>query len=210
LKLNYHVPEFLPIQGKRARVYYHGIPSFCAKCYRVGHLKPDCKNSSATWYIKISDCPLNLSITTLLTNPPRFDYIRRLRDAGVEDSLFGNWLDSNHTPGPVVLKNVQQPIIERDTPPVVPNTPAVDFDFEQGAKLITCLQGLLESGKKIQVAAAAQADRVDDKKLDNRSKFNNNSRGRGRKNFYNDRGQKRRLSEGDKAESAGKKPQPKK
>ncbi len=44
------IPEFLPIRGKRARIYYHGIQPFCLLCYVPGHLRQDCDNGSpATW-----------------------------------------------------------------------------------------------------------------------------------------------------------------
>jgi hypothetical protein len=50
IRLAYLIPEFLPIRGKRARIYYHGIQPFCLICYVPGHLRQDCENGSPiTW-----------------------------------------------------------------------------------------------------------------------------------------------------------------
>jgi hypothetical protein len=55
VRLSYLIPEFLPIHGKRARIYYHGIQPFCVLCYSPGHLKSECNGSPITWteYIDI-------------------------------------------------------------------------------------------------------------------------------------------------------------
>jgi hypothetical protein len=73
LKLKYHIPEFLPMWGKKARIYYHGIPSFCVGCYTVGHVKADCNENSISWK----------------------DYINILLDTGIDKKLFGSWFRSN-------------------------------------------------------------------------------------------------------------------
>ncbi len=50
VRLSYLIPEFLPIRGKRARIYYHGIQPFCLLCYVPGHLRQDCENGTpVTW-----------------------------------------------------------------------------------------------------------------------------------------------------------------
>jgi len=89
LKLKFQIPEFLPIYGKKARVYYHGMPSFCTNCYLIGnffdtfslgatihvkilsgHSKSDCKNDSKDWW----------------------SYIVHLKAAKVPESYFGSWV----------------------------------------------------------------------------------------------------------------------
>jgi len=120
LKLEYHIPEFLPIQGKRARIFYHGIPSFCGKCHKVGHLKVDCRNTPATWLV-FSFSLLPFLSYYLVVNPlARFDFIKRLRDSGVHDNLFGSWLETNPVEGPVILENVPQPNATPQPPAVGP------------------------------------------------------------------------------------------
>jgi hypothetical protein len=59
--------------GKKARVYYHGIPSFCVGCYTVGHVRADCEENSISWK----------------------DYINTLVDSGIEKRIFGSWFRSN-------------------------------------------------------------------------------------------------------------------
>ena len=59
--------------GKKARVYYHGIPLFCSICYSIGHNNLNCDNKTASWK----------------------DYIDDLRDSGIPSEIFGPWLTSN-------------------------------------------------------------------------------------------------------------------
>ncbi len=59
--------------GKKARVYYHGIPLFCVQCHTIGHSKSDCDGNTATWR----------------------DYIKKLTGFGIKPELFGAWLSSN-------------------------------------------------------------------------------------------------------------------
>ncbi len=66
IKLQYLIPEFLPIKGKRARVYYHGIPPYCIVCNTPGHTKPECPNEPVPWS----------------------SYIQSLKDTGIPAILF--------------------------------------------------------------------------------------------------------------------------
>jgi len=45
VKLNQHIPELLPINGRRSLVYYPGIPKQCKNCYETGHIAPVCQNT---------------------------------------------------------------------------------------------------------------------------------------------------------------------
>jgi len=94
LRLRYQIPEFLPIYGKKARIYYHGIPNFCTNCYVIGktirfssiistlthppnpllgHQKSDCSSDSKDWW----------------------SYIVQLKTAKVPESYFGSWVEIN-------------------------------------------------------------------------------------------------------------------
>jgi hypothetical protein len=61
--------------GKKARVYYHGIPLFCVQCHTIGHSKADCDGNTLNWR----------------------DYIKKLLGTGIKSELFGSWLSSNHS-----------------------------------------------------------------------------------------------------------------
>lgn len=66
-----HVPEYLPIAGRKVLVNYPGIPRACNNCYVVGHLKRNCKAKKKDW----------------------LDRVAELRASGdFDDSLFGGWI----------------------------------------------------------------------------------------------------------------------
>jgi hypothetical protein len=66
-----HVPEYLPIAGRKVLVNYPGMPRACNNCYLVGHLKRNCKGKKKDWLDRVKD----------------------LRDSGdFEDSMFGGWI----------------------------------------------------------------------------------------------------------------------
>ena len=69
--LNRHVPEFLPIAGRKVQVAYPGIPRACNNCYETGHLKRNCKSKKKTWLQRVADIRKN----------GEFD-----------DSMFGGWI----------------------------------------------------------------------------------------------------------------------
>jgi len=76
LTLTYLIPVHLPILGRKARIYYHGIPKQCTNCWELEHIKPECttKDNPITW----------------------LGYIESLRQLDIPDKLFGNWLDVNN------------------------------------------------------------------------------------------------------------------
>jgi hypothetical protein len=64
--------EWLPMFGKKIRVFYHGMPHQCNGCYQLGHMKSECTNEKQNWKT----------------------YVNQLRDSGkFEKYLFGSWLD---------------------------------------------------------------------------------------------------------------------
>jgi hypothetical protein len=87
LKIEYQIPEYLPMWGKKVRVYYHGISSFCTNCYGVGHPRNECKQKSSTWT----------------------DYINYLVGTGIPSRIFGSWLSSNLSTTRESEKDVPQP-----------------------------------------------------------------------------------------------------
>jgi hypothetical protein len=76
--------------GKKARIYYHGLPLFCVSCYRIGHARSEC-DVSESWK----------------------DYIVRLRDTGIPVYLFGSWLSANHSTTRESQYDVPQPEFEK-------------------------------------------------------------------------------------------------
>lgn len=67
VRLTYLIPELLPIRGKRARVYYHGIQQFCNTCYTPGHQRHECT----------AETPVSWN-----------NYIESLRQTGIPSALF--------------------------------------------------------------------------------------------------------------------------
>jgi hypothetical protein len=69
--LKEHVPEYLPVAGRKVQVAYPGIPKGCNNCFAVGHLKRNCKSKKVEW----------------------LDRVAELRASGrFEDDLFGGWI----------------------------------------------------------------------------------------------------------------------
>jgi hypothetical protein len=70
LKLQAHIPEFLPMFGRRIRIYYVGMKKQCNNCFELGHLKANCGEDRKDW----------------------FSYIEDLLDSGnFTRDLFGEW-----------------------------------------------------------------------------------------------------------------------
>lgn len=44
MELMHDIPQFVPLYGRRMKVYYRGIVKSCTKCYNQGHMARDCKN----------------------------------------------------------------------------------------------------------------------------------------------------------------------
>jgi hypothetical protein len=67
-----HVPEWLPMYGKKVRIFYHGMKRQCNGCFHLDHMKWECKEEKINWKA----------------------YVNRLRSTGnFEDVLFGQWLE---------------------------------------------------------------------------------------------------------------------
>jgi len=70
LLLKAHIPEYLPVAGKKAQINYAGIKKTCINCYKECHLKRNCRSRKVEWIDKV-------------------DAMRK--SALYEDSLFGEW-----------------------------------------------------------------------------------------------------------------------
>jgi hypothetical protein len=55
MDLETKAPQFLPISGKKIRIYYKGIEKRCVKCFGTGHLKKDCTSARKDWMEYVSD-----------------------------------------------------------------------------------------------------------------------------------------------------------
>jgi hypothetical protein len=51
--LKKHIPETLPICGKRIKVSYPGIPALCSRCWRIGHAQFECKQPHKTNWLEL-------------------------------------------------------------------------------------------------------------------------------------------------------------
>ena len=72
ITLSENIPEWLPMFGKKVRVFYHGMMRQCNGCFGLGHLKWECKNPKANWR----------------------GYVASLKaTARFEDQLLGSWLE---------------------------------------------------------------------------------------------------------------------
>jgi len=47
LTLEHQIPEFLPIQGTKARVFNQGMTKQRTKCFKIGYYQKFCKNNHA-------------------------------------------------------------------------------------------------------------------------------------------------------------------
>ena len=53
--INEDIPQYLPMFGKKIRVYYRGIIRTCTNCYQNGHLKRNCMNVKRQWVSYVMD-----------------------------------------------------------------------------------------------------------------------------------------------------------
>ena len=71
MTIEQEIPQFLPMMGRKVRVYYRGITKLCINCYQPGHIKKNCKNSTVGW----------------------IDYVQKFKEEhDFSDELYGNWI----------------------------------------------------------------------------------------------------------------------
>ena len=70
MRLEKHIPQLLPLDGRRVKVYYRSMRKLCTNCFGK-HQKKDCKNQKMAW----------------------IDYVRRFvsENQDFETNLFGRW-----------------------------------------------------------------------------------------------------------------------
>lgn len=54
MRLRKHIPSVLPAYGRKIQVFYHGQPKVCGSCFKLGHIRKECKNERVDWmaYVK--------------------------------------------------------------------------------------------------------------------------------------------------------------
>jgi len=70
MRLEKKIPQFLPMLGRKIRVYYRGIEKLCINCYKPGHIKRDCKNQTVGWITYVESF---------------------MQENDFDISLYGNW-----------------------------------------------------------------------------------------------------------------------
>jgi len=102
VKIKSHIPEILPVYGKRFNVWYPGIPKQCKTCFDFDHTAKTCKSQKLPW----------------------LDYVAKIHEVGkIKDELLGSWLDtlkkyhSNYKPGPQIDLRAQLDANKRQLEP---------------------------------------------------------------------------------------------
>jgi hypothetical protein len=66
------IPEWIPMFGKKIRLYHLGMKKQCNNCYGLGHLRADCQSKKLGW----------------------LEYINTMKKFGkFETQMFGSWND---------------------------------------------------------------------------------------------------------------------
>jgi len=74
IKLDNHIPEILPMNGKRVNITYPGQPKLCRNCLCQGHIAKECPDQEKADFL---------------------DYVARLLKSGLfREELFGSWIDT--------------------------------------------------------------------------------------------------------------------
>jgi len=73
VKLSKPIPQYLPMYGRKIKIYYRGIDKQCTNCYNFGHIKKICVNQKVDW----------------------IEYVARFMASNdhIPDALFGKWFD---------------------------------------------------------------------------------------------------------------------
>lgn len=71
MRIDTHIPQYLPMFGRKVKVHYRGIDKQCTHCYGFGHYRNDCDGERRTW----------------------IEYVSDFMDCNeIEESLYGNWV----------------------------------------------------------------------------------------------------------------------
>ena len=70
MRITKSIPQFLPMLGRKIRVYYRGITKLCINCYKPGHIRKDCPNQTVGWIAYVESF---------------------MQENDLDDSFYGNW-----------------------------------------------------------------------------------------------------------------------
>jgi hypothetical protein len=76
-------PQFLPISGKKIKIYYKGIEKRCIKCFGTGHLKKDCTSARKAWMEYVSDLMFETGFDLKMLGDAQ-KYLEKWRSENVE------------------------------------------------------------------------------------------------------------------------------
>ena len=65
------IPQFLPMDGKRIKIYHRGIKRMCENCFGSGHYRAACPRAKVDWMAYV-------------------DYF--IVESGFEEGMFGRWI----------------------------------------------------------------------------------------------------------------------
>jgi len=66
------IPQFLPVDGKRIKIYHKGIKKWCTNCFKATHLRAACKSQRVEW----------------------LEYVDRFMvNNDLDNSYYGKWLE---------------------------------------------------------------------------------------------------------------------
>jgi hypothetical protein len=69
--INDAIPQYIPCDGKKLKIYYRGIDKMCTKCYGPGHFRKDCTKDEIHW----------------------LEYFELFKETytGIDQTLYGRW-----------------------------------------------------------------------------------------------------------------------
>jgi len=81
MKITSEIPQYLPMFGHKAKIYYRGIKKTCTNCYKGGHYRKDCQAEKVDW----------------------IDYVRTFinQNEAIPEEMFGRWFQ-------ICLKRTQE------------------------------------------------------------------------------------------------------
>lgn len=54
MRISKEIPQYLPMFGHKAKIYYRGIKKVCTNCYQGGHYRKDCERRKLDWIDYVS------------------------------------------------------------------------------------------------------------------------------------------------------------
>lgn len=101
MKILNHIPQFLPMNGRKVRIYYRGMIKLCANCFEPNHLKSECSNEKKPWIEYVAD------------------FLEENDDMGPE--LFGRWVQAVKKYRLNLTGTSSQTVIQSNKPQITQN-----------------------------------------------------------------------------------------